>query len=1076
MIIDLNRLQMNNRKRKRKVNTESSSSKNHVHSTYDNKSNTANAQERIPNTIRAILGSTAKILTLPEFIRQYRPSLPHLNLQNPSEDDERIRQTWLSPSKSLTIKTNLRYTSCCESLPDLVNHIIWILLQERSKTNRNVLSVGYELSPDTREKNKLRPCPTMKPGVVCKNINDNVSFLKSSSYAKRLHHLMGDDMMRILLLHTSLFLPIDQTKENYVLLSGPLLQPWRLKEPLLQSKLWQWNLNVVVPRYTLFYNSSFVPKVGLPSSHILNKSGDVKKLMDSIFPRDKIMSSIQRHQATICTLVHRAHAKCDYSRLLNRYCPLPQFCNIKNESSPTALLPIVAISFTPSHGVISFLCAVLKKAFPMDFWGSRHNLNQVLHKIRVFVLLRRHEQFPHKILMDGIRVKDIRWLWNDRNGKAVKSDHEEATLRVRYMMLWVFRHYLIPLLSSIFYITESEFSSKLTLYYRKPVWSIFRSLSMKKLLVNQYSEISQNEAIARIQKQEMGFSRLRLLPKETGVRPLAMLQQRVFLDFEITSGMDNNARKHNNGNISYPRKKRRLKDMKFQSTNHILEKTFHVLKYERSEKPKTFGAGIYGLNDLMPILSDFLAKVRSENPSGDRKGLANGTQLYFASVDIKHCYDNINQAHMLSILSEILSHDDYLIQKHTVLHPLASVSRIGKKKLHNVGPSQKYVRFHDAVIDLSKDYCQSIFENTGGCASIMKDDVLKRLDEHLLSHLVLVDGRYGRRLLLQTQGIPQGSIISTLLCNFYYGQMEKRLLSGTGLVGDCSANSIGEKNGHHLLVRIVDDFLLISTNKLVSHNFVQCMANGDSQLGVRINEQKTLTNYSTKLKRVNGCEEVMEKGTKQDESGKEFFPWCGLLFDTSSGEVLVDYSRFGHRKAINGITIDRSCAEGTAFKNCMKSFVKPRCQTYLFDPKINSSRVVATNFYQMMLLSAVKTGEYLYTGLSGGVAKNPNFIIRCIDDLIGYAYGRINSCVSNNKAEGKEFLGKRECFYLSFDAFHFVLKTMVKQYSDFDCSTLLVILRQRMTRSLIRSTGDLSDVIQLSRKQFDLTTMLDWES
>jgi hypothetical protein len=53
--------------------------------------------------------------------------------------------------------------------------------------------------------------------------------------------------------------------------------------------------------------------------------------------------------------------------------------------------------------------------------------------------------------------------------------------------------------------------------------SIFRSLSMQKLL-KQYTEISEREAIA--QTQQMGFSRLRLLPKATGVRPIATLCKR----------------------------------------------------------------------------------------------------------------------------------------------------------------------------------------------------------------------------------------------------------------------------------------------------------------------------------------------------------------------------------------------------------------------------------------------------------------------------------------------------------------------------------------------------------------------
>lgn len=1047
--------------RKRKQSDKSSSPSG------NNPSDSANNEDRnVPRIIKAILGSNASIYSLPDFICKYGPSLPGLTFQGNSEDCERIRQTWVSPSDNLTVKTNLRSVSCYEALPDLVDQIIWNLLQQCNKNNRNVLAQGYVLASEVNVTGKLRPCPSMRPGVLCKEVNDNISFLKTSSYAKRLHDLIGDDMMRVLLLHTRLFLPLEQSKGNYLLLSGPALQPWR-KKGSSRTRKWQWDQNSVIPRYNLFYSSAFVPKIGLPSSHVFNRPGNVKFLVNSMFPSEKsgIGKRIHLQQILMCTNILRRHKKCDYSRLLNRHCPLPECC--KNEYPPGVTLSQLALLHTPNHEVISFLRIILSTVFPVDFWGSTRNFKNLLNKVEVFVFLRRQEQFPNKTLMEGIKVKDVCWLWRPTNGKPTKSDHEVATYRVRFIMRWVFCHFLIPLIRSNFYVTETEFSAKLTLYYRKPVWSMFRSMSMTKLLDNQYMEITKKEAIGRIRSQNMGFSRLRLLPKQCGVRPVAMLQQRVFLDFEDTSWKDHAGELQGDSSMTRPRKKRKSKDTKFQSTNFVLDSAFEVLRYERSRKPQIFGAGIYGLNELKPLLKDFLAKVRIDGPLSGKKTLADETQLYFASVDIHHCYDNIRQNHLLSILPSLFSHSHYLIQKHAVLHPVASLGRISKKKIHDVGPLQSYVRFHDAAMDFSTKYDQSIFVGAGGCTMVEKGELLNSLEEHLLSHMVLIDGRYGSRLLVQRRGIAQGSIVSSLLCNFYYCDMEKRLLANTGLLNE---NGVVQRSDRHLLVRIVDDFLLISTDPVISHNFVQRMWNGDSEFGVCINKAKTLTSFSALLVNSGGGEELLENGTVKLESGINVFPWCGLLFDTSTGEVGIDYSRFANQKAIDGLTIDRTGKEGKLFEIRMKSFVRPRCQALLFDPQINGPEMIRINFYQMMLLSAIKTGEYLRKGLRGGVRKNPHFVVRCIDALVSYAHSLITARLGTERIERMGFLGKQECDFLSLDAFHHVFHTMMVSDTDFNCTIVLGLLRQRILTSSLKDC-DLSDLISRSRNQFDLANL-----
>ena len=103
-------------------------------------------------------------------------------------------------------------------------------------------------------------------------------------------------------------------------------------------------------------------------------------------------------------------------------------------------------------------------------------------------------------------------------------------------MRWVFSDFMNSLLSSVFYVAESKFSGKIVLYYRKPVWALFRSSSMKKLIAQeQYKPRRESHVRQLLAQQQMGLSRLCLLPKETGVRPIATLCKREVLSLRPTA-------------------------------------------------------------------------------------------------------------------------------------------------------------------------------------------------------------------------------------------------------------------------------------------------------------------------------------------------------------------------------------------------------------------------------------------------------------------------------------------------------------------------------------------------------------
>jgi telomerase reverse transcriptase len=71
----------------------------------------------------------------------------------------------------------------------------------------------------------------------------------------------------------------------------------------------------------------------------------------------------------------------------------------------------------------------------------------------------------------------------------------------------------------------------------------------------------------------------------------------------------------------------------------------------------------------------------------------------------------------------------------------------------------------------------------------------------------------GKQFYRQKVGIPQGSVISTVLCNIFYADLEKHELP-----------FLTDPDG--LLLRLIDDFLFITMNKDHARQFLQVMHEG----------------------------------------------------------------------------------------------------------------------------------------------------------------------------------------------------------------------------------------------------------
>ncbi|CAM9620398.1 unnamed protein product, partial [Discosporangium mesarthrocarpum] len=139
------------------------------------------------------------------------------------------------------------------------------------------------------------------------------------------------------------------------------------------------------------------------------------------------------------------------------------------------------------------------------------------------------------------------------------SDRLKREELLDQLIYWTFSSVLIPLIRSVFYVTECETRSFKVFYFRKPVWARFRAASLQRLVSTLYQRVSYQEACSSssplpspalkhtttmggagagaragartgargdVPLPFLGVCGARLLPKPNGVRPITNLSER----------------------------------------------------------------------------------------------------------------------------------------------------------------------------------------------------------------------------------------------------------------------------------------------------------------------------------------------------------------------------------------------------------------------------------------------------------------------------------------------------------------------------------------------------------------------
>lgn len=332
----------------------------------------------------------------------------------------------------------------------------------------------------------------------------------------------------------------------------------------------------------------------------------------------------------------------------------------------------------------------------------------------------------------------------------------------------------------------------------------------------------------------------------------------------------------------------------------------------------------------------------------------------------------------------------------TVLYS-TGLDRVISKHVRAVLDADETVPFHEAARRISEQFRNSIVGDAVVYAKISVAEVLELLRVHFFSHVVrfpnssidnattavstLIENANTNascsNLLTQVHGIPQGSVLSPLLCNFYYGNAEGNLF------GTREEIKLLGLSSQSVILRMMDDYLMISTSKSCVQHFLQRSQQCLKPYGGGVNPKKTRVNFQTTL-------EIDGQCVPLTKIGDGVVPWCGLLLDERTLEFRPGFSRLTDSHLINSVVVELQ-KHGKGLKHAMKSFVRMKCHAIVLDSAVTRKCVVVQSLYSMLLVAAMRTCCYLSKLRHYQIRIRSQYVFCCVQETLLFAARLIHS-------------------------------------------------------------------------------------
>ncbi|XP_076862780.1 telomerase reverse transcriptase isoform X2 [Brachyhypopomus gauderio] len=593
----------------------------------------------------------------------------------------------------------------------------------------------------------------------------------------------------------------------------------------------------------------------------------------------------------------RQHRKCPYAYFLRQKCS-----GGEGQEEMASLLA----SHCSSYRVYLFVRECLRQVVPHELWGSHGNMLHFLSCVKLFLRMGKFERLSLARIMWRMRVSDCLWLGHKKRHCPSEQRYREWILG--QFLLWLLHGVVLGLVRSMFYVTESSGHKHALRFYRRDVWAKLQERAFREhLFKGQWEELTPQQ-VASLPKTTV-ISRIRFIPKATSMRPITRLSG---------SGVA----------------------MQFQSSVRDLQ---NVLGVCVREQPSLLGSTVWGRQDIHRVLSS-VSSQHTPQP------------LYFVKVDITGAYDSLPHPKLLEVVQRVLGpvRDESFSLRH--------YAKVWTDSTHSL--RRRFCTKADACEPLNMKGFVLEEQDSGKLHSailvekytleVRAADVMQFF-EHMLNSYVI---QYNQKWYRQVCGVPQGSAVSTMLCNLCYGHMENSLLKDITDRGGC-------------LMRLVDDFLLITPKLSKAVHFLKTLLAGVPDYGCEINPQKVAVNFPV-------CEDLPFPDVTQLPPHC-LFPWCGLLIDTRTLDVYNDYSGYAGLSLRYSLTLGSAHSAAVFMRQKLLMILRLKCDHIFLDLRLNSVEAVYKNVYKLLVLQALRFHVCVRSlPLGQSVNTNPSFFLHMI--------------------------------------------------------------------------------------------------
>lgn len=499
---------------------------------------------------------------------------------------------------------------------------------------------------------------------------------------------------------------------------------------------------------------------------------------------------------------------------------------------------------------------------------------------------------------------------------APEHRRQEAVLAC--LLGWLLDTYVVGLLRAFFYVTETTFQKNRLFFYRKCVWSELQSIGMRQHFARaRLRRMSEAEVrLFRSARPALPVSRLRFLPKTSGLRPIVSTDS-------VAPHLASQVRT-----------------------------LFGVLNYERAQRPSLLGSSVLGQDDILRAWRAFALRQRTQKAA---------PQLWFVKVDVTGAYDTLPQDKLVQVVARAFGPrgSTYCERRYAVVQgsPHGHGHRAFKTHVSTLADFLPYLSQFVQQLQEAGLLRNAVLVEQSCSLNEASGDLFDLFLRLLRNHVI----RVGDEFYVQCQGVPQGSVLSTLLCSLCYGRMEEELFAGMRHDG--------------LLLRLVDDFLLVTPHLAQAKAFLRTLVSGVPEYGCTANLQKTVVNFP------------VEKGEVGAEDPHQLpahclFPWCGLLLDTRTLEVRCDYSSYAQTSIRASLAFSQGHKPGRNMRRKLFQVLRLKCHGLFLDLQVNSLVTVYTALYKIFLLQAYRFHAcVLQLPFDQCVRRNPAFFLQLVWDI-----------------------------------------------------------------------------------------------